>query len=435
MSDVWHKTARNKLAGKDWLKSFLEIAGKWVQCQMCKKLAHEQCTSGYTEFICPNYVRISGASSTTMAQWRHLEELSRTNKDISERIDFIYKGESFIFKIRTLCADFIEKENGMGSASDEAVVPQDLFRGLLGSLEDMGQCGDLKHKMSIKHDIQALKAMSEEAAYQFAQVMKNCMKQEQQLIQSFLCQDDGRHSCMQNVAKENEKITSEINQTAQSLMNLEQKVDQLEKEQDSFNLVHQELTADIGKVAAEVNKAGEVKRLEEQKTALIQNLYCNRTIVAGLLEEMDGPLGGLFDNIWADIDTWKTQQSLQITGIAKPLEGIMDVLGQTCERAGDLLCATQRLAEKILNIYEQLPFQNDPLVAKVTEITGHLDVLLQKHVTKIFVVDKPPPQVIKVVNTKSNVFSMGVRLLGAASLGLHMTMPKVTAELFPRERL
>ena len=51
-------------------------------------------------------------------------------------------------------------------------------------------------------------------------------------------------------------------------------------------------------------------------------------IVAGLLEEMDGPLGGLFDNIWADIDTWKTQQSLQITGIAKPLEGIMDVLGQ-----------------------------------------------------------------------------------------------------------
>ena len=53
-----------------------------------------------------------------------------------------------------------------------------------------------------------------------------------------------------------------------------------------------------------------------------------------------------------------------------------------CERAGDLLCATQRLAEKILNIYEQLPFQNDPLVAKVTEITGHLDVLLQKHVTK-----------------------------------------------------
>ena len=28
--------------------------GKWVQCQMCKKLAHEQCTPGYTGLICPN---------------------------------------------------------------------------------------------------------------------------------------------------------------------------------------------------------------------------------------------------------------------------------------------------------------------------------------------------------------------------------------------
>ena len=28
--------------------------GKWVQCQMCKKWAHEQCTPGYNRFICPS---------------------------------------------------------------------------------------------------------------------------------------------------------------------------------------------------------------------------------------------------------------------------------------------------------------------------------------------------------------------------------------------
>jgi len=46
-----------------------------------------------------------------MAQWRNLEELSRTNNDVSERIGLIYNNEGFVFKIRTLCADFIEKDN------------------------------------------------------------------------------------------------------------------------------------------------------------------------------------------------------------------------------------------------------------------------------------------------------------------------------------
>ena len=96
-----------------------------------------------------------------------------------------------------------------------------------------------------------------------------------------------------------------------------------------------------------------------------------------------------------------------------------------CELLGDCILQNRQQLQRVEALRTQLPIPMEPQQDLLPSLNAKITALLSSLVTSTFIVERQPPQVMKV----SNKFSCSVRLLVGSKLNVHLTPPKVTGTI------
>jgi len=356
-------------------------------------------------------------------------------------VERIY-GENFPLRVRFHLALWIEEQFGPGIKSFDANDTQTLYNlsiNLLNKLDEyVSSIPDDSANFLIKKDLHldstALKNRYNKNFAALAMTVKMCLDQEALIV----AQAEGRGGY--EAPHSEAGLIHQIRQTISLLRNqvrneISTDVAQLRQEHESINMdlySLKETQANYTRMFEKHGETVETKKALESKNKAQQDLTFRLKQTFQHFKVIEEKIKNVFESstkvqqevLDNKLDHWKREQQLAGNGLqmTQSLENIQE----WCEGLAEILWTMRNHVKQLETLWAQISkYSNVSTPSILGEILQGFTNNLMSLVTKTFVIEKQPPQVMK-TNTR---FTATVRLLVGGQLNVHMASPNVTVSI------
>lgn len=368
-----------------------------------------------------------------MSLW---EKTQRLQGDALDQLRNIYT-QCFPIEVRHYCAQWIEEQpwDGVDTYNNQhEKMATSLLKSLLREVEVRGKSlapNDFVTKMKLEEATGYLREHYGRNPLNFVQIVKTMLETERHLV------DMAEHPAVDATASTSQ-IKSGQNGVMLQQFELLQKgtkitdsdLNILQHEQESFVILYQEKYQIEEAISRQIGTPTE-PRLRQRKEQVDQNLSQKansilekRMLLAKKHLESVQHLEKVQNSVLNEhLMAWRRNQQLSGNGV--PFFNNLDQIQLWCELLGDCILQNRQQLQRVEALRTQLPIPMEPQQDLLPSLNAKITALLSSLVTSTFIVERQPPQVMKV----SNKFSCSVRLLVGSKLNVHLTPPKVTGTI------
>ena len=224
-------------------------------------------------------------------------------------------------------------------------------------------------------------------------------------------------------------LKQKINETATQLTNCR-------TEHEQFSVEYYACKENSNRLQVLQQQHGEedakVKAFKSQKEALEKQIKARYVIMQRHQTQLINDFVGMYNSIKevqgqvldVELVRWTKEQQMGGNGFhTNPT--FIDTLQEWCEGLAEVIWPLRQQVKQLDELRAKLISEQQNTSVNLQELVGGITELLSSLVTRTFVIEKQPPQVMK-TNTR---FPATVRLLVAGVLNIHMAAPVVSASI------
>ncbi|OQV25781.1 Signal transducer and activator of transcription 5B [Hypsibius exemplaris] len=368
-----------------------------------------------------------------MSLW---EKTQRLQGDALDQLRNVYT-QCFPIEVRHYCAQWIEEQpwEGVDTYNNQhEKMATGLLKNLLKEVENKAKHvspTDFVTKMKLEEAMAYLREHYGRSPLNFVQITRNMLETEKHLVE--LAEHPGNitdASAPSTKTGPNGPLMQQFELLQRATKTTDSDLNILQHEQESFVILYQEKYQIEEALARQAGTPSE-PRLRQRKEQVDQNLSQKAN---SILEKRMHLAKKHLDSIQnlekvqnvvlnEHLMSWRRNQQLSGNGV--PFFNNLDQIQQWCEMLGDVILQNRQQLQRVESLRTQLPIPMEPQQDLLPSLNAKITALLSSLVTSTFIVERQPPQVMKV----SNKFSCSVRLLVGNKLNVHLTPPKVAGTI------
>ncbi|XP_065883678.1 signal transducer and activator of transcription 5B-like [Dysidea avara] len=370
-----------------------------------------------------------------MALWVRSQQLTGP---LLKELQSLY-GEHFPLELRDCLASWIESQpwgDIVPSDKNHQLYASTFFTDMLSHLQKLSSNPRQPFIIRIKAErhAAAMKQRYQTQPLEFVRVIQTCLLREKELV------DQQENSIVQDTPNPILVINRGLEWITCYTEKLEADFQMLHSRQERFILQYQEfikLEAMLKQAAAgdqfAVDQLKELNKQRSRKAELDESLKREVEEILRLrqelgqnylkcLQEITNIQGVVLDQ---ELANWKRMHQLCGQEESPNKKEVIDQLQQWCEQLADLLWRNRMQIVQFDKMKKDVPISDPQDPAIYQHLQASVGSLLNKLIQESFIIEKQPPQVLKI----KKGFSAEIRLLVGTKLNIYMNTPEVEVSI------
>ncbi|XP_065184275.1 signal transducer and activator of transcription 5A-like isoform X2 [Sycon ciliatum] len=370
-------------------------------------------------------------------QWAKVQ-----GSDISRQLAEVY-GDFFPLEARHYFCDWLEDQT-WDRVNLEEDIPQAqiLFSAFLDLITvRVSQCNENNEfvmRLQFEKLHSQLMMRYGERPLEFVRTVHHCLNREQAMLSAHEncippAAMNGRHSIIQQTLTQGHSLVEQLTCDVRTLQAKQEAIITLGQELARIRESMQNMTQALGTGCQTVPAQAEltaVRQLETSTSAELHNAatlqLTSRSMVYQKTNDLLHACAATLGSIVEELSDWRYLQYKARGGGPPP--GPLDMIQKWCEALADILWTCRRQVQQLQHQKSQLQINKEP-DPELPDLDLLCRRLLYQLMTKSFIVERQPQQVIK-TNTR---FGASVRMLAGSKLSLHLINMEVEAHIIPTQ--